>query len=528
MDRSNWPPYNINYYNQIHQEDDQHTSQPEIGQTSSGATTSGALLGQSYLNPNTPAPIPSSPGADLEYLLRTLQPTALDEMILPQPEAGQTSAGVPANRASGQPQPYSQPYLDLNEPASISFSPGADWEYILGSPQSTTLEEVIQNDAQPNPQPAASAPRQRQPVKERFMEGLEAFEQGVSLKKCSPFLQFRDYIYKDGSLTKKGRTLYRQFTPEEKARFNQAIIARQGAKLIRLADDDTVKERFLAGLNSYAEGVKLIDCSATIAIKNYVTTEGALSQRGHQLYLSLPPEEQKRVDQALTARARIFTQGAAKDVDKFMAALKPYANGLTLQACGKWSGLKSKASMYLTSEGGLTPKGNRLIENLQPDQLNEVWNAIGERQRCMESNPLVLESLWQGLEMPSSMPEMPGINQTAMADPTQTDAMWATVWQLTGQPVQGAWEIASEPVEPHIDSFGIDAVGADFRHRYGPNGLLPQRAPDRLISLGIWQHRLINILGETYRVQSLAGGVAPSNENPYGQSFMLVPHMRGG
>jgi hypothetical protein len=687
MDRSNWPPYNninYNYYNQIHQEETRYTSQQETGQTSAGGGTSGAS-GQPYLNPGLPASIPSSSGLDLEYLLRTPQPIYNTDyyygqmhqegaQYASQPETGQTSAGG----ASGL------PYLNPNLPAPIPSSPGLELEYLLRTPQPTAVEEAIQNDVSPeqaNPQPTAAPHRKARvnqllPLKERFLAALDNYAQGVPLVNCASTFEFRSYIADDGHLHKRGQELYDGLSPNDQERVNKAILSRCQIIYERLADKDTATERFLAGLDNYAQGLPLKDCSTTLQYRYYVSNDGYLQKPGRGVYKSLSPEDQERVnqaldsrkrayrkqltsaarflagldkyaegaplkgcsatlhfrlfatdngqlqqpgralyeslspedqervdralisrrqiyceqlptnntvqkrflealndyargvpmircsdinfnlyvtddgqlqpkrglsiyrklgpddkervDQALTARARIFTQGAAKDVDKFMAALKPYANGQTLEACGIQSGLKRKASMYLTSEGGLTSKGNRLIENLQPDQCNEVWNAIRERQRRTESNPSVSESSWQGLEMPSSMPEMPGINQTAMADPTQTDAMWATVWQLTGQPVQGGWEIASEPVEPHIDSFGIDAVGADFRHRYGPNGLLPQRAPDRLISLGIWHHRLINILGETYRVQSLAGGVAPSNENPYGQSFMLVPHMRGG
>ncbi|MEJ2045951.1 MAG: hypothetical protein P8X74_18980 [Reinekea sp.] len=31
------------------------------------------------------------------------------------------------------------------------------------------------------------------------------------------------------------------------------------------------------------------------------------------------------------------------------------------------------------------------------------------------------------------MPEMGGMDPTAMVDPIQTDAMWALVWQFTGR-----------------------------------------------------------------------------------------------
>ncbi|MEJ2066064.1 MAG: hypothetical protein P8X74_22765 [Reinekea sp.] len=81
MDRFNWSYCTINhYYNQAYQEDSQHTSQPEIGQTSAAVMTSGPswsypASGQPYPNPNLPAQIPPSPTPDWECFLRTPQPS---------------------------------------------------------------------------------------------------------------------------------------------------------------------------------------------------------------------------------------------------------------------------------------------------------------------------------------------------------------------------------------------------------------------------------------------------------------------
>ncbi|MEJ2044711.1 MAG: hypothetical protein P8X74_06685 [Reinekea sp.] len=495
MDRSNWTPYNNNhYYSQMYQEDAQHTAQPEAGQTSAGVPTNWALGSHS-------APIPSSPGTDLEYLLRTPQPTTLEEAILP-------------------------------------------------FPQQNVVEDISHNNELPDPQPTVKKqgrkPRKKQPpIKERFLAGLKAFEQGASLKDCASSFQFRDYITTNGRMVKRGGALYRQLTAEEKTRLDQAIIARKGAKVFQLADKDTTAERFLAGLDKYAQGIPLRDCSATLGFRLYVSDDGRLQKAGQYVYASLRPEDQAqvdkaldsrnrfyrervateqrflagldnyaqgvplvscsatlrlgkylstdgylqesgqslynrlslddkvRVDQALTARGKRFTQGAAKDVATFMAALKPYASGLTLQECGTQSGLKRKANTYLTAEGGLTSKGNRLIENLQPDQRNEVWNAIGERQLRTESNLPVPESPWQWPDTLPSMMDMEAVNPAAMAGPTQTENMWATVWQLTGQTMQGRLGIPSELAEPRIDYAGSDAVEEDFQHQYGPDGLLP-------------------------------------------------------
>ncbi|MEJ2044379.1 MAG: hypothetical protein P8X89_13995 [Reinekea sp.] len=762
MDRAYW---NTNhYYSQIYQEYGQRASQPEAGQTSAGLPASGASGShpapgqpQPYLNPNLQAQIPSSPGLGWEYL-----------QCPSQPQAGQTFAELLTSGASwsypspGQPQPYLNPNLQVQIP------PSPDWEYLL-SPQSIAVEDPIHNEvlSEPaNPQPPVEAWRRRHPVKERFLAGLEAFGRGAPLADCSSSLLFRNYIKSNGEMVGKGIPLYKQLTPEEKTRLDQAIIARQGAKLIRLADENTVAERFLAGLEAfergaplkdcsssllfrnyiksngelvsrgislykqltpvekmrldqaiiarqeakrkrltddetvekrfpagldrdtqgaklkecsasqsfksyasdnsrlnepgealhvgplhvglspeeqargdqallsrkrnyrersmtaerflaglknYAQGVKLKECSATLKFTSYVSDDGRLHEMGREVRAGLPPEDQERVDQALlsrsdiywarmmvnttveerfleglakyaqggklkecsatlpfksyvsdeghlqksgrnlratlspadqarvdqalrsrneiyrerlsltikrflasldnyergvllskcakdirlcryvtndghlqaeqgqplynklsrddkarvdqalTARRRMASQSLVGDVGKFMATLEPYGNGQALLKCGKQSGLNGKVTTYLTPEGGLTSKGKLLIEKLQPGQRNEVFNAIAKRQKrqqCPELNPQVPESPWQRSEMPSPMPETGGMDPTAMADPMQTEAMWASVWQLTGQAAPGP----SDPI-PYYDS---EAVEADFQRQYGP------------------------------------------------------------
>ncbi|MEJ2044389.1 MAG: hypothetical protein P8X89_14045 [Reinekea sp.] len=603
-----------------------------------------------------------------------------------QPETGQPSAGGLASGESGSQPASGQPYLNPNSPAQIPSSPGPDLEYLLRTPQAITLEDIIQNEAPPEPanhQPAV----EKQPVKARFLAGLEAFERGASLKDCSPSLPFYDYIRSDGRLVKKGISLSKTLTAEEKERLvqaivarNQAIATRQGARPKRLPDEDMnkehflaglgkygqgfqlkdcsatlkfktyvtdkgrltkagrelrnslplkdrerlnqalrsrkqaayvpVAERFLAGLDNYAQGVQLKDCSATISFRNYVSDDAHLHEQGKILFKSLSPEDQARVNRALfcrremylkrvmdnasveerflagldnyekgvpvrrcsrdiylrsyfigdglsyrgrvlydkldeddkarvnralTRRKEVIAQRTSGDVAKFMATLEPYGNGLNLLDCGNQSGLVGKAITYLTPEGGLTPKGELLIENLSPDQQIEVMFAIRKRRQFIDPSAQVPELLWQVLEspwqlpeMPLSMPELGGMNPTGMIDPMQTEAMWATAWQLTGQAMPGTWGIPSESAESSIPSYGSEAVGADFQHQYGPYGLMPQLAPDRLIGRGIVRDMLINIQGEVYRVHDMGGSVNPTNENPQGKKFMLVPRMRGG
>jgi hypothetical protein len=636
---------------QIHQEDAQYSFQPETGQTSAGLVASGpswSLPGQPYLNPSLPAQIPSSPRPDWESLLRTPQPIALEDIIPSQihledgqytslPETGQTSAGGPASGPSWSHPAPGQPlsYHGSNFPVQILPSPRTDWESSLRPQQPTALEDMTQNDALANPQPAVEAPRRKTqttglpPVKERFLAGLEAFGRGALLKDCSSSLKFGNYIKSDGSLVRQGLDLYGQLTDAEKERLEQAIIARQGvfatrdtvkkrflagldsyargatlkdcsatipykcyatddghlqnagedlckglppedqarvnrallsrreSYLKRAMDNAPVEERFLAGLDNYAQGVPLRHCSATIQFKDYVTDDGKLRLRGKRMYDSLPQEDQerinrallrrsdiylnltmtkgsvkkrflasldnyarglllgecsndiqlriyisddgrlqsvqgralynslsqddkRRVDQALIARGRIFTQRTSKDVANFMAALELYGNGLSLKECGRYSGLKAKANLYLTPEGGLTHKGQRLIENLQPDQLNRVLDAIEKRRQHRGLNLQVSEPAWQWPDMPASIPEMRGVAPTTMVDPIPAEAMWTTAWQLTGQVVPETWGIPSESAEPSIPYYDSGAVGGDFQHQYGPHGLMPQEAPNRL------------------------------------------------
>jgi hypothetical protein len=578
MDRSNWPPYNLNLYcySQEHQEVGQHSSQPEVGQTSqevpaSGASGSHLAPGQPSPSPNMPVPIPFSPGMELEYLLRTPQPATLAEIIQddalpessnPQPAVKPHKHKTRAKRSStkerflaaleaferGTPMsgcsstfrfnnyinnngkmigrgvslykkftPAEKTRLDqaiiarkgamLNKLAETEtvaerFLAGLD-KYEQGfqlkdcsatlgyrfyvSDSGDLIKDgvnlyagLLPKDRDRVDQALASRKREyiARSAPTKFLAGLDNYAQGLPLANCSATLSFRSYIADDGHLHKAGQELYDRLLPVDQDRVKRAIVSRCQIVYDRLADKDTVAERFLAGLDKYAQGLRLVDCSETLQFGNYVTSDGYLNKAGKNLRATLSQEDQRRLDQALTDRGRIFTQNAASDVDTFMAALKPYANGLTLKTCGNLSGLMGKANAYLTPEGGLTSKGERLIENLQPDQCNEVWDAIAKRQRHMELNPQVPEPQLQWPEMLSPMTEMGGMNPTAMADPIrteamqtetmqtetmqtetmQTEAMWATIWQLTGQAVPGP----SASAEPPTSYYGRDADEADF------------------------------------------------------------------
>ncbi|MEJ2046458.1 MAG: hypothetical protein P8X89_24665, partial [Reinekea sp.] len=582
------------------------------GQTSGGVAASGASWsypGQSYQNFNVQPQTPFSPGPDWESALRTPQPMAMEDIIhspihlqdsqySSQPETGQTSAGVSASGPWwNQPAPGQlQPHQGFNVPAQIPPSFGSDLEYLQQTLQPMVVEDAVQNDASLmsfSLQPAVAPPRR--PAKERFLEGLEAFARGLDLKDCTSSIRFTNYIKSDGTMTDRGRALYNQFTDEEKTLLGQAIIARQefvkdpvearflagldkyeqGARLMdcsetiqykhyvtdnggllkrgkelrsRLSAEDRERldqallsrricpskraegralfeERFLASLDNYANGLKMSKCGEGIALSKYVTDDGNLHAGGEALRARLSPEDQNRVDRALAARRRKAAEEISGDLPYFMAALEPYGEGLNLQLCANQPGLQGKeryqkVERYLTREGGLTAKGELLIENLQPMQQNYVLNRLAQRLQRMEQSTQVQESPWQLSEMPASMPEMGGMAPTAMVDPMQTETMMVAAWQYAGQAMPGIWGIPSESAEPSIPYYGPDVVGRDFQHRYDSNGLMPQRAPDRLIGLGIVHDMLINIQGEVYRVHDTGQrSVNPTNENPLGNIF---------
>ncbi|MEJ2044618.1 MAG: hypothetical protein P8X74_15580 [Reinekea sp.] len=491
MDRSNWPPYhNMDCYS-LYQEYGQHASQPEAGYRFQGIPASMAsgsvpALEQPDLNPSTLEPIPFSPGMDWEYLLRTPQPTTLEEIIqnntppvspTPQPAAPRRRLSIRERFMAGIDK-YAQgvPLKDCSE--TIPFR-----NYVSDSGQLHKRgREVYAGLSSDNQDRVNQALLSRQKncgersvskgtVEGRFLAGLDKYAQGVPLKECSETLQFANYVADNGSLHQMGQALYDSMSPEDQARVNRALISRSSLHCSWLADNDTIQERFLAVLDDYARGLSIAKCSKYIHLNQYVTDDGHVqTKKGQSLYNRLSKDDKTRVDQALAKRAKIFTRCAAKDVDKFMATLEPYANGLPLSKCGNQSGLKRKANDYFTPEGGLTRKGNRLIENLQPDQLTKVWDAINKRPQSMELNPQVPESPWRWPEMLSPMPEIDAVNQAPMADLMQGENMSSAIWQLTGQAMQGRFESA----EPHMDFFGSDAVGADiFSTSIGPHGPIP-------------------------------------------------------
>jgi hypothetical protein len=311
------------------------------------------------------------------------------------------------------------------------------------------------------------------PVEERFLAGLDNYAQDVPVVYCSTAIDFGGYVTDKGTLLKRGRELLNRLSAQNQERVNQALISRQDCYSKRAKGIGPVEGRFLASLDNYANGLKLSECAEDIPLRNYVSEDGNLHKEGESLRARLSPMDQDRVNRALAIRRRKAAEQISGDIPNFLTALEPYANGLDLQVCGKQSGLNKKAERYLTPEGGLTPKGQLLVENLSRTQQNYMLYCIQQRQQRTQ----VQESPWQRPEVPASIPEMGGMDPIAMSpsmqqtetmvDPMQTEAMWASVWQMTGQAMPGTWEMPSELAEPPIPSYNSEAFGAAFQHQYG-------------------------------------------------------------
>jgi hypothetical protein len=439
MDRHNWDLPNANYYSHdyyshdyYNQVDGQHASQPEAGQTSSGPSWSHPTQGQPrpYLDLNYPPP----GGVDWHY-------SSIDNY-------------------------YSQIH---QQGGQYAFPPEAGQ-----TSQSIALEAGIHNDTpteSSNPQPAGRYRRRGTSalVKEGFLGGLAKYAEGHPLNECSDTISFKSYITDKGDLHKSGQSVYDNLLPEERLQVDQAISARKEAHLGLSMHGIAIEERLLAALENYKSGKPMRHCATNIALRSYVTAEGTLQYpRGVELYKRSDPSLRERIDQALAIRQEIIATARTQDIPYFLSALVPYSNGLSLQMCGKQSGLEKKTKTYLTPEGGLTAKGELLVERLPQEQQDYVSQMLEQRRQRTEQSTQAQEPPRQQPEMPASMPEMGVMNQAAMTGPMQTEAMWATAWQLTGQAVPGTWGMPSGSAAPAVPYYDSDAVGADFQHQYGP------------------------------------------------------------
>ncbi|MEJ2044985.1 MAG: hypothetical protein P8X74_22300, partial [Reinekea sp.] len=336
------------YFNQTYQEDAQHTIKPETGQTSAGVAGSGEWGScpapgqpQPYLDLNLPAQTPSGPDWDLN---------------------------LPA-------QAPSWPGWDLNlPPAQIPSWP--DWE--TSQPTTVAEHEVLSESSAAPVRRRKPRAKGLPPVKERFMAGLEAFARGASLRDCSATLLFTNYIHSDGRMVKRGIPLYDQLSDAEKTQLDQAIMARQQAKLIRSADEGSVTGRFLAGLENYAQDVSLKDCSATLPFKNYVTDNGFLRQAGQNVCEGLSPEDLDRVNQALLRRSEHYSNRATNNApveERFLAGLENYARGVRLADCSATLPFRK----YVSDSGLLYSRGEALLQSLSEEDQARVNEALLRR-----------------------------------------------------------------------------------------------------------------------------------------------------
>ncbi|MEJ2066054.1 MAG: hypothetical protein P8X74_22715, partial [Reinekea sp.] len=298
-------------------------------------------------------------------------------------------------------------------------------------------------------------------VKTSFLEGLEAYANGAALKDCSKTIHFDNLVTTSGQLHERGKRLFKRLEQGDKDRVHDALSRRNKIHIERMATNDTPMDDFLGGLETYASGAPLKDCSTTNRLYPYATNDGRLRRAGERLSRRLEGGEgMALVNNALTTRKTKAAEKISGDLPNFLKALEPYSNGLDLQTCGEQSGLKKKAKKYLTPEGGLTVKGELLIQNLPLEEQLEVLNKVGRRKQSIDpsAQPVPESPSWQ---LPSSMLDMRGMNQDEMVDPMQTESMWAAAWQMTGQAVPGP-STSAEPPIPYYDS---EAVGADYQRQ---------------------------------------------------------------
>ncbi|MEJ2066067.1 MAG: hypothetical protein P8X74_22780 [Reinekea sp.] len=147
--------------------------------------------------------------------------------------------------------------------------------------------------------------------------------------------------------------------------------------------NEQVKVQFLAGFESYAQGVPLQDCSATLNFQNYATDYGKLTREGAALYSDLPPNEQQRVDQALYSRSENYHMPKASRGTQasFLVALKEYAQGASLKRCSEGAGINLKH--YVTDDGYLKPGRGEVLYNSIVDSDEKAWvdQALDTRKR---------------------------------------------------------------------------------------------------------------------------------------------------
>ncbi|MEJ2064582.1 MAG: hypothetical protein P8X74_15125, partial [Reinekea sp.] len=226
MDRFNWPYHNNDsYYNPVYQEDGQHTFHPETGQTSGGVAASGASWsypGQPYQDFNVQAQTPFSPGPDWESALRTPQPMAMEDIIhsqIPQQDGQYSSQPETGQTSAGG--AASGPWW--SQPTPGQFQPYQDFNFPAQIPPS-------------------------------FGSDLEYLQPPLQPMVLADTVQNNEYL----------------------APSNSQPTAAPGSSMASTERLPPVKERFLAGLEAFARGDALVDCSSTLEFTSYIKDDGSM------------------------------------------------------------------------------------------------------------------------------------------------------------------------------------------------------------------------------------------------------------
>ncbi|MEJ2045516.1 MAG: DUF4573 domain-containing protein [Reinekea sp.] len=398
MDRFNGNHPSTDYYSQAYQEYGQHPSQPEIGQTSGEVATSGSLWSypaqgrpQPYPDSNFPQWIPPSPslGEDLECLLRTPQPIPFENIIQNEVLPNAQPAVKPQRRSPAEIieeflaglDKYAQGYRLKDCSTTINF-----FRYVtqdgdlqpLGRAMRSKLEQKDKDrvDRALADRKVSYSLRQYRDNSTwmRIREGLKTYASGAPLKDCSATIKFSIYFSSDSRLLPCGEKMYKGLNQEDKDRVDQALKDRK-------ENGGKVRTSFLEGLDAYANGAALKDCSTTISFDAYVSIKGYLHERGHKLFERLEQGDKDRVNDALSARQKIYRERiAANDmpVDDFLEGLAAYASGVPLKDCSA----TIKFAFYVTSDGRLRDEGKRLYRKLVGGEGEAlVNNALAARRR---------------------------------------------------------------------------------------------------------------------------------------------------
>ncbi|MEJ2042823.1 MAG: hypothetical protein P8X74_08735 [Reinekea sp.] len=145
--------------------------------------------------------------------------------------------------------------------------------------------------------------------------------------------------------------------------------------------NERVKVQFLAGLERYAQGVPLNECSTTLEFGCLVTNSGRLTREGHALYRSnLSRDEQQRVDLALHSRRINQFTSSARVEEGFLASLENYVRGVSAMDCSR----DIPINRYITDDGHLQPgPGESLYNSLSSDDRERVDQALTVRREVI-------------------------------------------------------------------------------------------------------------------------------------------------